>query len=172
MAEEKEPQDEYEKYGYTKPTSLLDLEDRQKDDYVPPGTLVGDTDVSPLNRGGFIGVDPVYQNAANETERPFNPESGPEAKAVEHIVDREKNKWRGDEALPEVDPEDDPLVNPQMSVSSTGVYAAPMTEQPTQESDTDKSGATTEQPTQPTQESDTDKSGATTKKTSSTTTKK
>lgn len=67
------------KASYSKPTSQLDLEARQKADYVPPGVVKKSEDQG-LSDNGYIGVDPIYQNHANDTEAPIQSEKGPEAK--------------------------------------------------------------------------------------------
>lgn len=64
---------------YSKPTSQVDLEERSKDDYVPPAQLVQGTDPE-LASTPFVGVDPVYQNYANDTEKPLRAEKGAEKK--------------------------------------------------------------------------------------------
>lgn len=68
--------------NYEKPTSLVDLEERQEDDYVPPAQLVQGSDPEP-SKTGFVGVDSVYQNFANDTEAPMKSEEGAEAKVEE-----------------------------------------------------------------------------------------
>ena len=72
---------------YSKPTSQVDLEERQKKDYVPPAVLTQGED-QPVSENGYIGVDPIYQNFANETEAPFAVEKGPEKEIFEaHLAD-------------------------------------------------------------------------------------
>ena len=67
------------KAQYSKPTSQVDLEERTKDDYVVPAQLVQGTDPVPAETG-FVGVDPIYQNYANDTEKPLRAEKGAEKK--------------------------------------------------------------------------------------------
>lgn len=69
---------------YEKPTSQLDLEARQADDYESPLRVAatGEPGDTPFDNAGYIGVDPVYQNAANETERPMRQTEGPEAQVI------------------------------------------------------------------------------------------
>jgi hypothetical protein len=67
------------KPSYSKPTSQIDLEERTKDGYVPSGQLLQGTDPQPAETG-FVGVDPIYQNYANETEKPLLAEKGAESK--------------------------------------------------------------------------------------------
>ena len=64
---------------YSKPTSQVDLEERSKDDYVPPAQLIQGTDPQPAETG-FVGVDPIYQNFASDTEKPLRAEKGAEKK--------------------------------------------------------------------------------------------
>jgi hypothetical protein len=68
--------------------------------------------VTPYDRGGYIGVDPVYQNAANETEQPMRQEEGAEAEVIKQ-AGHEKNVGKFDDESPlvQVDPENDPLVS-------------------------------------------------------------
>lgn len=66
------------KPNYEKPASQLDLEARQKKDYVSPSVLTQGVDREP-SENGYVNVDPVYQNYANETERPYLAEKGAEA---------------------------------------------------------------------------------------------
>ena len=73
------------KPNYEKPTSQIDLEARQSKDYVPSAVLVQGNDAEPSDNG-YIGVDPIYQTFANETERPFLSEKGPESKVEEAWV--------------------------------------------------------------------------------------
>jgi hypothetical protein len=71
------------KPSYSKPTSQLDLEARQKPDYVPPGVVKQGEDQG-LSDNGYIAVDPIYQNHANDTEAPIRAEKGPEAKVFDN----------------------------------------------------------------------------------------
>lgn len=70
-----------------KSTQQLDLEARQAEDYVSPfvlGKTVGPNE-SLVSEDGFVGVDPIYQNAANETDEPLAAEDGVE-KVIEDRV--------------------------------------------------------------------------------------
>ena len=60
---------------YTKPTDQLALEARQKSDFVDPGLIKVGEYPGPSDNG-FVGVDPIYQNFANETEKPHAAEDG------------------------------------------------------------------------------------------------
>lgn len=73
------------KPNYTKPESQLDLERRQADDYVSPSVVTRGEDV-PLSDNGYIGVDPIYQNHANDTEAPVKVTKGAEAKIVNEFI--------------------------------------------------------------------------------------
>ena len=69
---------------YSKPTAQVDLEERMKDDYVVPTQLQQGSDPEP-SETGFVGVDPIYQNFANDTEKPLRAEKGVEKK-LEDVV--------------------------------------------------------------------------------------
>ena len=101
MAKDSEKNEE--KAVYEKPNSTLDLEARQEEDYVPASRLAGSTSVSPLDRAGFIGVDPVYQNAANEVDRPITADEGAEYEAAVNAGVDMDEQWEGgdDGALPD-----------------------------------------------------------------------
>ena len=77
---------------FTQPTSLLDLEARQKaaqevEDNGGPDPLWVDTNpVATDNEDGYIGTDPIYYDRANETDEPLPSEDGPEAVAEEAYV--------------------------------------------------------------------------------------
>lgn len=71
--------------NYTKPTSQLDLEARQKDDYVPSIQLLKGTDPEP-SENGYVGTDEIYQNYANETEKPLQAQEGPEVEIEKNFV--------------------------------------------------------------------------------------
>lgn len=63
-----------------KSTTQLDLEARQKDDYVSPiakAKTVGPNETL-VNEDGFVGVSPEYANNANETDAPLASEEGAE----------------------------------------------------------------------------------------------
>lgn len=66
--------------NYEKPTSQVDLEARLKDDYESPSLLRQGESPSLESANGYIGVDPIYQNFANETEKPLAAEKGVEKK--------------------------------------------------------------------------------------------
>lgn len=71
--------------NYTKPSSQIDLETRQAEDYEVPTKLIQGTDPKP-SENGFIGTDPIYQNYANETEKPFLSDGGAEAEIEKNFV--------------------------------------------------------------------------------------
>lgn len=73
------------KANYTKPASQLDLEARQKKDYQPPSVLNKGVDPQ-VSTNGFVGVDEIYQNYANDTEAPLAAEGGAEAKIEKNYV--------------------------------------------------------------------------------------
>lgn len=98
-----------DKANYDKPTSQVDLEARQQEDYVPPTQLQPGVDPSPSDTG-YVGVDPIYQNFANETEKPYAAEGGPEA-VVEETVYADNANFNAGRTSPglteDVDYEDD-----------------------------------------------------------------
>jgi len=71
--------------NYEKPASLLDLEARQEEGYVPPG-VVGRTSDPQKSENGYVGVDPIYQNYADETHKPGFPDEGAEAEIWKNFV--------------------------------------------------------------------------------------
>lgn len=73
------------KAQYSKPTSQVDLEARQKSDYVPSTVLNQGSDPE-LSENGYVGVDPIYQNAANVTEQPIEASGGAEAKVFDQYL--------------------------------------------------------------------------------------
>lgn len=74
------------KPNYEKPTQQVDLEERLKDDYVPAAVLTVAEDPVVTSENGYVAVDPIYQNFANETDKPFAAEKGPEKKLEEGAV--------------------------------------------------------------------------------------
>lgn len=73
-----------DKARYSKPASQVDLEERQKSKNESSLRLVRASD-APLSDNGYVGVDTVYQNAANDTERPRQAK-GPEAKVFSEFL--------------------------------------------------------------------------------------
>ena len=75
---------------FTRPTSQLDLEARQKEaervakEGVDP-LVVSVNPVAP-DDSGFIGTDPIYQIRANETDQPLSSEEGPDGVAEAAFV--------------------------------------------------------------------------------------
>lgn len=106
-----------DKPNYSKPASELDLEARQAEDYVPPTVVVKGTD-APLSSNGYIGVDPIYQNAANDTEKPIKAEGGAEAALYEKSL-------ADDAEYPELDGE--PVEDDDSSSSSGSTPTTPST---------------------------------------------
>jgi hypothetical protein len=72
-----------EKTTTTQPNSLLDLERRQADDYVPDSDVRASVTVNPNPYGeeDYVGTDAIYQNHANKTEAPGASKKGPEREA-------------------------------------------------------------------------------------------
>jgi len=87
MAEEEEVQ-------FTKPNVLLDLERRQEEERAkeageepPPDENARVWQVEDNETDAFIGVDPEYQNYADETHKPFMAEEGAEQVSEERVVE-------------------------------------------------------------------------------------
>lgn len=86
---------------YEKPASQVDLEERQKKNYVPPSVLNKGVDPQPSSNG-FVGVDPIYQNFANSTEAPIKQgKSSPESKVIAAAGVLANDADYGDGATPE-----------------------------------------------------------------------
>lgn len=80
----------YSEPEYTKPTSQLDLERRlEEQNKVQPASHLtalnpaDQLDLDDESDDGFVGVDPIYRNYANDTEKPLQADEGAEAKAEE-----------------------------------------------------------------------------------------
>lgn len=71
----------------TKPNTQLDLEARLSDDYTPESNVGNTVTVNPNPYGSeaYVGTDPIYQNHANDTEKPYAAKSGAEKKAEEQV---------------------------------------------------------------------------------------
>ena len=65
---------------------------KENQEFEHPGTVVEGNDTS-----GFIGVDPMYQNYANETEAPLTSSKDDEgyAKVAEHMESLATENYRG-----------------------------------------------------------------------------
>lgn len=78
------------KVEYTKPTSQLDLEARlDSDEDEALGTPLfpmKNPDLDPTEEG-YVGTDPVYQNFANETDKPLAADGGADQLAEEAAQD-------------------------------------------------------------------------------------
>lgn len=79
MAEKKE------KVEYAKSTAQVDLETRLADDAVP--RFDQKVNPAPATDEGYVGVNPEYQNAANEYEEPLEAEEGGFADAEAAFAD-------------------------------------------------------------------------------------
>jgi hypothetical protein len=84
-------------YTTSKPTSQLDLEARLERDNENPEVHVS-VPVNPSYEaeGEYVGTDPIYQNYANETEKPLAGE-GPEQKVVDELKKAHESKDESDE---------------------------------------------------------------------------
>lgn len=94
------------KAKYTKPSTQLDLEARQKADYVPEAQLSPGEDPKP-SENGYVGVDPIYQTFANPTEKPMRAEKGSLAKIEENVYDEDADFDAGATPEGEVDSEEE-----------------------------------------------------------------
>lgn len=117
------------KPNYEKPASQVDLEERQKKDYMPPAQLRPGVDPEPSHTG-FVGVDPIYQNYANATEAPLRAEKGPEKQIEETAyakdADFEAGKTpEGQAAAAEDDEEDEEPVVTTPTTNSPASSSTP-----------------------------------------------
>ena len=106
------------KANYEKPASQVDLEARQKKDYQPSSVLIKGEDPQ-VSDNGYIGVDPIYQNYANDTEAPLKSEGGPEAKIQANFVAEDADFTAGATAQGEADEEDDDEEDETLSGSTS-----------------------------------------------------
>lgn len=117
MAEQKKkPAEEVE---YTQSTAQRDLEER----------LARGNKVEPIRQGvnpsdqldedsAYVGVDPIYQNYASDTEKPYASEEGPEAEAEALYLD----------AVNGVQPEPIPEVLEAYDKITSGAHGLPKSE--------------------------------------------
>jgi hypothetical protein len=105
------------KPNYEKPTSQLDLEARQKSDYEPAAVLVKGTDAEPSDNG-YVGVDPIYQTFANDTEQPLLAEKGAEAKVEDRYYADDVDTEAG--ATPTGEPEAEEKAEESKTSQTTG----------------------------------------------------
>lgn len=69
----------------------VDLENRLKDDHVGESVLASRRNTvqpNPLGEEDYVGTDAIYQNHANDTEKPLAAESGVEEKAEAFFNDQ------------------------------------------------------------------------------------
>ena len=111
---------------YTKPASTLHAEEVTKSGY-DPGRLDKGGYPDP-SENGYVGVDPIYQNFANETEKPYVAEGGAEKKVEAPFLADEvdldagatpKGQSEAEEQVEEEEEQEEPL-NPGGSTSSSG----------------------------------------------------
>lgn len=76
---------------YTQPRTQTDLEARLADE--PPAASVV-VNPNPFGDEAYAGTDPIYQNYANDTEKPLRAAKGVEKKAEDQI--REAHKFADD----------------------------------------------------------------------------
>ena len=71
---------------YTKPTTQVDLERRQAEDYESDLVVNRNTvNPNPFGAEDYAGTDPIYQNHADDTHKPLAAGDGPEAKAEKEV---------------------------------------------------------------------------------------
>ena len=91
-----------QKVEYTKPTSQLDLEARlDSEDDEKLGTPLfpmKNPDLEPT-KDGYVGTDPVYQNFANDTEKPLAADGGADQLAEEAAQDAYGDAEESNEAV-------------------------------------------------------------------------
>lgn len=58
--------------------SLLGEESKDRKPPVFKGGNVDPKDLHAVTKDGYVGTDPIYQNAANKTEKPLQAKSGPD----------------------------------------------------------------------------------------------
>lgn len=92
--------------NYEKPASQVDLENRQSKDYVSPAKLVQGVDPQ-ASENGYVNVDPIYQNFANETEKPFVATEGVESEVEKDYYSEDVDTNLGAAGGPSEDEEDD-----------------------------------------------------------------
>lgn len=84
MAEQQK--DTKEKVEFTKSTAQLDAERRlELDNENPDVHVVQPTNPNHFGEGAYVGTDPIYQNYANDTEKPLAATSGPEKAALDAL---------------------------------------------------------------------------------------
>jgi hypothetical protein len=73
----------------TKPTSQVDLETRLEDGYKPDSDVSDRRVVNPNPFGAedYASTDPIYQNHANDTEKPYRAEEGADKQAEQVVRD-------------------------------------------------------------------------------------
>lgn len=84
-----------------KSTQQLDLEARADDDYVSPlarAKTVGPNE-SLVSEDGFVGVDPIYQNYANDTEAPYQSDEGVEKDLEDRAMNAAEEDTKQSEEL-------------------------------------------------------------------------
>lgn len=95
--------DAQDEKGYlTKSRAQVDLERRTEDGYVPDSNLGSTATVNPNPFGAeeYVGTDPIYQNYANDQNKPLAAEEGVEAEVLEAY----KDEHEVDESVEVTDP--------------------------------------------------------------------
>lgn len=143
-AEKVEPKEEV---IYTKPTSQLDLEERlARNNESPLSVVQAQNSQSPfgVEEGAYVNVDPIYQNYANDTEKPLEAEEGVEKDALDVFKDAvavDEDDDRSGDQKPSgayVDSEDPRLGAQSEPQSSAAPFGAESSSGESQESDNDE----------------------------------
>lgn len=85
---------------YTRPTSQVDLEERLKADN-RLGAPVENAKPKPVSDDGYVGVDPIYQNHANDTDAPHQADDGAD-KLAEKSFEEQATRTKGAEPSEEL----------------------------------------------------------------------
>lgn len=91
MAKKKD--DAVDQAVYTKSAAERDLEARLADGYEPDSVINSGVVVvnpNPFGSGDYAGTDPMYQNHANDTEKPYRATEGTEKKSEDLVRDLHK----------------------------------------------------------------------------------
>lgn len=139
--------------NYEKPTVLLDLEARQEAGWQPATVKKVGQDAE-VSKDGFIGVDQIYRNFANETEAPMTGDEGAEAK-VEEAYYSDDVDFKVGAAGEEVKPEDRYAALEEEEESEGGDPNKPPAT-PKSASTTEKSDETKEQEKKQTEQKETE----------------
>lgn len=83
------------KAEYAVPTDQAELKERLDNGFESDRVL--DDGEAPDDVPGYVGVDPIYQNAANKTEEPYRSEDGPQADLEQELLGDDETEHEDDE---------------------------------------------------------------------------